>query len=322
VKGGQLAGHPVDLGGMWVGPTQTRLLALIDEYAFHTTPQFDKGKTIADLNGKRSYTEADGTGLDSAAQVEYDRVVGELNRLARQVPLDAPWTMRQAEQLDTITVEQWVESQTKNRDFIALLPLFTRTIFTADPFQMSLLYFLFYLHSGDNFEALLGFENSSAQAFLVKETMHQLAVRVSKEIEKSLVLEAPVTEIAQDENGDTVKSAKADWRGSYAIVAVSLPLSVRISYRPALPPERDILAQHMPMGSVIKCLFAYDKPFWRARGLNGVTWSDAPPTAGSSTSLRQMVRSESWVPSLRRTMPSIGRDIQCRSAGNSWWSAS
>jgi monoamine oxidase len=280
VKGGKLAGHPVDLGGMWVGPTQTRLLALINEYAFHTTPQFDRGKAIADLNGKRSYTEVDGTGLDSAAQAEYDRLVGELNRLSRQVPLDAPWTMRQAEQLDTITVEQWVESQTKNRDFIALLQLSTRTIFTADPFQMSLLYFLFYLHSGDNFEALLGFENSSAQAFLVKETMHQLAVRVSKEIEKSLVLEAPVTEIAQDENGVTVKSAKADWRGSYAIVAVPLPLSVRISYRPALPPERDILAQHMPMGSVIKCLLAYDKPFWRARGLNGVTWSDAPPTAG------------------------------------------
>ena len=280
VKGGQLAGHPVDVGGMWVGPTQTRLLALINEYGFHTTPQFDKGKAIADLNGKRSYTEADGTGLDSAAQAEYDRVVGELNRLSTQVPLEAPWTMPQAEQFDTITVEQWVESQTKNRDFIAFLQLSTRTIFTADPFQMSLLYFLFYLHSGDNFEALLGFEDNSAQAFLVKETMHQLAVRVSKEIEKALVLEAPVTEISQDEKGVTVKSAKGDWRGNYVIVAVPLPLSVRISYRPSLPPERDILAQHMPMGSVIKCLLAYDKPFWRARGLNGVTWSDAPPSAG------------------------------------------
>src|SRR5262249_17732768 len=154
----------------------------------------------------------------------------------------------QAEQFDTMTVEQWVESQTKNRDFIAFLQLFTRTIFTADPFQMSFLYFLFYLHSGDNFEALLGFEYNSAQAFLVKQTMHQLAVRGSKEIEKALVLEAPVTEISQDEKGVTVKSAKGDWRGNYVIVAVPLPLSVRISYRPSLPPERDILVQHMPMG--------------------------------------------------------------------------
>jgi monoamine oxidase len=239
-----------------------------------------KVRPFVDLNGKRSYPEADGAGLDSAAQAEYDRVVGEMNRLATQVPLDAPWTMSQAEQFDTITVDQWLESQTKNRDLIAYIQLCTRTQFTAEPFQMSLLYFLFYLHSGDNFDVQLSFDGNSAQAFRVKETMHQLAVRVSKEIEKSLVLEAPVTEISQDENGVTVKSPKGDWRGNYAIVAVPLPLSARISYRPALPPERDILAQHMPMGSVIKCLFAYDKPFWRARGLSGITVSDVPPTAG------------------------------------------
>jgi monoamine oxidase len=280
VKGGQLAGHPVDLGGMFVGATQTRLLALIHEYGFHATRQFDEGKAIADLNGKRSYLDAGGAGLDAAAQAEYDRIIGELNRLSAQVPLDAPWTMPQAELFDTMTVQQWVDAQTKNRDCIAFLQLSTRTLFTVDPFQMSLLYFLFYLRSGDNFEALIGFDENSAQAFLVKETMHQLAVRVSKETEKALVLEAPVTEISQDEKGVTVKSAKGDWRASYAIVAVPLPLSVRISYRPALPPERDILAQRMPMGSVIKCLLAYEKPFWRTHGLNGVTWSDGPPTAG------------------------------------------
>ena len=34
------------------------------------------------------------------------------------------------------------------------------------------------------------------------------------------------------------------------------------------------------MGSVIKCLVAYDKLFWRTRGLNGITWGDGPPTPG------------------------------------------
>ena len=280
VKGGQLAGHAVDVGGMWVGPTQTRLLALINEYGFHTTPQFEKGKAIAELNGKRTYPEADGTGLDSTAQDEYDRVVGELNRLSAQVPLDAPWAMPQAEELDHLTVEQWLESKTKNQDLLAFLQLLTRAEFTTETFQMSLLYFLFYLRSGDSLDAQVGYDEKSAQAFLVKETMHGLAVRLSKEVEKALVLESPVTEVSQDDTGVAIKSAKGDWRGNYAIIAVPLPLSVRISYRPSLPPERDILAQHMPMGSVIKCLVAYDKPFWRTRGLNGLVSSDAPPTAG------------------------------------------
>jgi monoamine oxidase len=61
-------------------------------------------------------------------------------------------------------------------------------------------------------------------------------------------------------------------------VAVPPPLSVRISYSPPLPPQRDALAQHMPMGSVIKYWVAYESPFWRERGLNGLLGSDMPPS--------------------------------------------
>jgi monoamine oxidase len=157
----------------------------------------------------------------------------------------------------------------------------TRAVFTVDPFQMSFLYFLFYMRSGDNFETLLGFENA-AQAFLIKETMHQVAVRLANELGKAVVLEAPVSTITQDANGATVRSGKGEWRARYAIVAVPLSLSVRITYHPTLPPERDLLAQHMPMGSVIKCRVAYDKPFWRRKGLNGFVWSDTPPGDGFS----------------------------------------
>src|SRR3979411_3525441 len=32
VKAGKLAGHTIDLGGMWVGPSQTRLLELLRDY--------------------------------------------------------------------------------------------------------------------------------------------------------------------------------------------------------------------------------------------------------------------------------------------------
>src|ERR1700757_1385443 len=75
-----------------------------------------------------------------------------------------------------------------------------------------------------------------------------------------------------------VRSDKGSWRADYVIVAVPLPLSVRITYEPPLPAQRDILAQHMPMGSVIKYAVAYEKPFWRERGFNGITWSDLPPS--------------------------------------------
>ena len=46
----------------------------------------------------------------------------------------------------------------------------------------------------------------------------------------------------------------------------------------AMPPEREILLQHMPMGSVIKYWVAYEKPFWRARGYSGLITSDELPS--------------------------------------------
>src|SRR5258708_16286693 len=55
--------------------------------------------------------------------------------------------------------------------------------------------------------------------------------------------------------------------------------AARHAYHPGLPPQRDMLAQHMPMGSVIKYWVAYEKPFWRERGLNGMLQSDQPPSA-------------------------------------------
>jgi monoamine oxidase len=55
------------------------------------------------------HQERENTGLEPAGQKEYDRLIRELNQLSEQVPLDAPWTMPQAQQFDTLTVEQWLE---------------------------------------------------------------------------------------------------------------------------------------------------------------------------------------------------------------------
>ena len=82
VKGGRLAGRAVDVGGMWVGPTQTRRLELLNEYGLHTMPQFEEGKGIVELKGKRTLPDREALGFDSETQAEYERVLSELNRLS------------------------------------------------------------------------------------------------------------------------------------------------------------------------------------------------------------------------------------------------
>src|SRR6267143_5272443 len=75
VKVAKIAGRTVDAGGMWVGPSQTRLLELIKEYDLHTVPQFETGLNIAEVGGKRLTASGEAIGFDPHSQEEYDRII-------------------------------------------------------------------------------------------------------------------------------------------------------------------------------------------------------------------------------------------------------
>jgi monoamine oxidase len=47
------SGPWIDRGGQWVGPTQDRFLALLDEYNLERFPSPNLGKTVLVFNGKR-----------------------------------------------------------------------------------------------------------------------------------------------------------------------------------------------------------------------------------------------------------------------------
>jgi monoamine oxidase len=88
------------------------------------------------------------------------------------------------------------------------------------------------------------------------------------------VLEAPVTSISQDAAGVTLAAGERRWRARYALVTAPPSMAARIQYAPPLPALRDGLTQRMPLGCVIKVHVAYQRPFWREKGLSGQVLSD------------------------------------------------
>ena len=62
-----------------------------------------------------------------------------------------------------------------------------------------------------------------------------------------------------------------------AIVAVPPALAATIAMDPERSPARQRLEAGMPMGTVIKCIVSYDRPFWREQGMSGESISDAAP---------------------------------------------
>ena len=72
----------------------------------------------------------------------------------------------------------------------------------------------------------------------------------------------------------TVRSDAGAVRARYAIVAVPPVLAGRIEYAAPLPAMRDQLTARLPMGSVIKYVATYERPFWREAGFSGEAVSD------------------------------------------------
>jgi monoamine oxidase len=276
VKGGTIAGRDVDLGGMWAGPTQTRVLAALEEFGLHKSPQRIAGRQIVDLAGRRWLADGEAMGFEPAVEKEIGAITDELNRMAATLPADAPWSAPRAAEWDAISAQEWLFARSADPLVRAYWDTDFRSVLEADLSRLSLLFLLFYIRSGDSIDALFGYEEG-AQAFLVKEGMHGLAEKLAAVLGDRIVLSAPVRSIAQDPSGVVVRSEGREWRAATAIVAMPPPLTVRLAWVPPLPSGRDLLAQRMPMGSVIKWYVAYDRPFWRDRGLNALVVTDRPP---------------------------------------------
>lgn len=292
-KPGRIAGEVVDLGGQWVGPTQTRLLALAKELGVATYPQYATGKNLIDVAGHRASYEGETPELAPAAMGEFAEVIGKIEAMAAKVPAARPWEAPDAEHLDAQTVESWLSLNAQQPAVRTMIRLLTRAVFSAETSQVSLLYFLAYASAAGDFSALIS-TRGGAQDALFEGGVWQLAAKMAAELGPAVVLDAQVLSIAQDQTGVTVSTAKGDWRGRYAVVTAPPALASRIHYTPALPALRDGVTQRMPLGCVIKVHVAYARPFWRDRGLTGLVvsdrtefgpWFDHSPTRGSSGAL-------------------------------------
>lgn len=273
-KAGRVAGETVDMGGQWVGPTQTRLLALASEMGVRTYDQHATGDHIIEIAGYRQTYEGETPMLEPASMPEFAEVFERIEGLARQTPMPRPWDSPDASRWDSQTVESWLQANVRSAAVQSVLRVLTRAVFSAETSQISFLYFLAYASAAGGLGALIS-TRGGAQERLFEGGAWQLAARMAADLGSSVVLNAPVIAIAQDETGVTVSTAQGDRRGRTVVVTAPPPMASRIAYMPAMPATRDGLSQRMPMGCVIKVHIAYSAPFWRAKGLSGLVLSDS-----------------------------------------------
>ncbi len=274
VKPGSIAGQVIDLGGMWTCDNQPRLMELVKRYGLTTYPTYLEGHAVVELMGKTTKCPREdfAPALPLFAKLDFARLEGRLTRLIESVDCAAPH--QSDPKLDAMSFGEWVRRNVKSKGLALMLTLITRSVFCAEPNEVSLLHWLSYMKAGGGLDSLIAAEPGGAQHLLIEGGLHQVAVRLAEDLGDHIHYEAPVHRIEWQHDQATVITKNGTYSAKKLIIALAPPMAEQIHFSPPLPHARDAIHQRMPMGAVIKVWIAYDRPFWRDVGLNGFLSSD------------------------------------------------
>jgi monoamine oxidase len=266
----RLGGTPFDFGGQWIGPGQPRMYQLVKDLGLEVSPTHVAGRKVLELDGRRTTYAGTIPFINPLKLIPLHLAMMWSARLARKVPADAPWKARHAGALDELTLESWRRpARLIGRDVRRLSDAVVRVMFGAEPDEVSLLHFLWYLSSNGGLRPLIETEGGFQQDRIVGGTQ-QLSERIAAPLGGERIrLDTAARAIRQDSAGVTVESSSASWRARRTVVAVPLAIAERITYDPPLPTARDQIHRRVSMGSTVKVLATYERAFWRERGLSG-----------------------------------------------------
>ena len=265
-------GRVVEAGGQWVGPTQDRVLALARELGLQTFPSHTAGLNVFEWGGRRRTYRGTIPRISPLVLADFAQAQQRLDRMARDVPATAPWQAARARRWDERTIGDWLRRNVRTSGARELMTTVVEGVWAAEPEDVGLLHFLFYVNSAGGIDALVDTDGGAQQDRIVGGSQ-RLALELAQRLGDVVRLDTPVRAIRWRDG----EVEAAGVRAGHAVVAVPPTMAARIAFDPPLPARRDQLLQRMPAGAVIKCHAVYDEPFWRRDGLSGQGGSDRGP---------------------------------------------
>lgn len=262
-------GVRIDVGGQWIGPGQPRMAALVARFGLGTFPTPTGGRQVLDLDGR--VTAYDGT-IPPVGLLRLLPLQAGLWRLEREIAATdpvRPWARPDAATLDGTTLASWLRRLLPSQRLRSMLRPAIRTVFGADPEELSALHFLAYAASAGGFLPLIevtdGFQETRFEGG-AQGLAEALADALGRD---RLVLSTPVQAVRQDDRGVEVVAADGTHRARRVILTLPLALLDRLRFEPTLPARRDQLHQRSAMGATVKVFAWYEQAFWRDAGLSG-----------------------------------------------------
>ncbi|MBJ7899363.1 MAG: FAD-dependent oxidoreductase [Cyanobacteria bacterium RI_101] len=266
------SGQWIDLGGQWVGPTQTRFLALLDEYRLSRFTSPVSGQKVLLYNGARyefdglfqGYAEGEIPGVCPEDWQDAQDAWRRFEALSAALPEGYPRANDLNRQLDGMTFAQWIAENTQTEFGKWYFHYMSRAVGVGcvEAGQIS------FLH------ALWGHRVASQaehpEAELIRGGAGQIPGKIAAELAPFIRVGEAVTGVRHSDQGVEVLTGSETYSARFVVIAMPPHLAGRIFYDPPLPPLRAQLTQRVPMGTCAKVLISYDRPFWRDKGLAGI----------------------------------------------------
>jgi monoamine oxidase len=291
--GGRTLNHPLphgyhgDLGGTWIGPTQTEIAKLAKEMNVEAFKQPDDGDQVYYDGHVTTYSDKGPLGTappDPTVLPDIITLVSDFDQMSTTFPPGKPWKAKNAAEWDRQTVEDWLKATAINYSKTTkLLSALFESLIGAEARECSLLYILAYVATATDgstpgtVERLID-TRGGAQAKRFVQGSQEISIRLAHHIgHDHIVLRSPVHKIEHHHSHVKVFSDRMTVKAKAVVVAIPPTLAQRINYDPILPTLRDGMTQRSPQGTLIKVEAFFDKPWWRDNGLSGAAVSlDGP----------------------------------------------
>lgn len=268
-------GATIESGGAFIGPTQTHIAALAEEYAVPTFLEYDTGSStyVSPTFGRMHYSGT--VPYDPLILPDAALLTTRIDHYASQIDVSAPWDHPRAAEWDAMSLGEWLRRNAVNSPGITeIMKAWTQPGFGADPDELSFLFVLWYVACSGDEDNTGTFARNSDTADGAQERRfvggsQLIPLRMAKELGDTLALEAAVRRIEQRDGHVVVRSDRGTVVAKRVVVAAPPPLVLDIEWQPRLPTGRLQLLRHLDMGQLMKCDAVYARPFWRDQGLNG-----------------------------------------------------
>ncbi len=265
---GKLGKGTFDWGGQWIGPQQHRMNQLVNELAIETFATYEHGIKTLDLRSKVSTYKGTIPKLSPHKLILLQTAITRLEMMAKKIDNPNPWNSKKAQRYDGQTLASWQRLNIPSKPVRELMNVAIRTICGAEPDELSLLHFLYYIRSSGGLMRLVEITDGFQQDRIAG-GMQQVAQKLADSMKKNIVLRSPIKRIEQRKGDIIAYSDRGRFRARYAVLALPPTIAGKIEYEPELPPFKVQYFQRVPMGATVKVFVTYDNAFWRDAGFSG-----------------------------------------------------